>query len=73
MLNRMVITRFPGSTVRRAPTATRLCTVTVILTKEPADPSVPDAGDTVTWAFGSWITNLTGPPTAIRTNVPVAG
>ena len=73
MSNSTVIIRFPGFTVRRTPSATRLRMVTVTLTNDPADGSDPDAGDTVTLTFGSWITKWTGPPTAIRTNVPVAG
>ena len=35
--------------------------------------SDPDAGDTVTLAFGLVIVKLTGPPTAVRMNVPLAG
>ena len=56
MLNTTATTRFPGSTTMWALTATRLRTVTVIVTQEPAELSDPDAGDTVTLAFGLWIT-----------------
>src|ERR1700730_3557137 len=73
MLNTTVTTRCPGLTVRRTLSATLLCTVTVTVTQEPATGSDPDAGDTVTLAFGLVMTNLTGPPTALTMNVPLAG
>ena len=39
----------------------------------PAELSDPDGGDTVTLPFGLLIRKLTGPPTAVRMNVPLAG
>jgi hypothetical protein len=53
--------------------ATRLRTVTVTVTQEPENLSDPDAGDTVTLALELWSTKLTGPPTAVTMNVPLAG
>ena len=73
MLNTTVMTRFPGFTMTRALTATRLRTVTVTVTQEPEEASDPDEGDTVTLAFGLVIVKWTGPPTAVRMNVPLAG
>ena len=73
MLNRTVTTRFPGLTMRRALSATLLRTVTVTVIQEPAAPSDPDGGDTVTLPFGLVTAKLTGPPTAVTMNVPLAG
>ena len=56
MVKATVTTMLPGSTMRRALIATRLRTVTVTVTQEPAESSNPWAGDTVTLAFGLWIT-----------------
>ena len=42
MLNTTVTARFPGFTMRRALTATRLRTVTVTVTQDPAELSDPD-------------------------------
>ena len=64
--------RFPGVTVRWTLSETRLRTVTVTVIQEPAAPSDPDDGDTVTLLFGLRITKLTGPPTAVTRNVPLA-
>ena len=55
MLNTTATITFPGSTTMCALTATRLRTVTVTVTQEPAKFSDPDDGDTVTLAFGLWI------------------
>ena len=64
--------RPPGSTVRWVLSETALVTVTVTVTQEPADGSDPADGDAETLA-GTWITkSLTGPPCAVRMNVPVA-
>ena len=52
MLNSTVMIRFPGVTVRCTSSATRLRTVTVTVTVNPATPSDPDDGDTVTLLFG---------------------
>jgi len=73
MLNSTVTTRFPGLTVRRALSATSLRTVTVTVTQEPAAPSDPDDGDTVTLALWLVMTKWTGPPTAFTRNIPLAG
>ena len=72
MLNSTVTIRFPGVTVRCTSSATRLRTVTVTVIQDPATTSDPDRGDTVTLLFGLWITNSTGPPTAVRMNFPLA-
>src|SRR5580700_10733013 len=73
MLNSTVTTRFPGSTVRRALSATSLRTVTVTVIQDPAAPSDPDDGDTVTLALWLVMTKWTGPPTAFTRNIPLAG
>ena len=73
MLNRTVTTRFPGLTMRRAVSATLLRTVTVTVIQEPAAFSDPDGGDTVTLLLGLVTAKLTGPPTAVTMNVPLAG
>jgi len=73
MLNRTVTVRFPGLTVRCAVSATLLRTVTRTVIQEPAALSDPDRGDTVTFPFGLVMTKLTGPPTALTMNVPLAG
>src|SRR5260370_22048920 len=73
MLNTPVTIKGPGLTVRRTVSATLLRTVTVTVIQEPAVLSDPDGGDTVTLAFGLVMTKLTGPPTALTMNVPLAG
>ena len=72
MLNTTVTPRFPGEMVSRTRSAIRLCTVTVTVLHEPAAVSEPAAGETVTVAFGLVIRKLTGPPTALTMNVPLA-
>jgi hypothetical protein len=72
MVSTTVMVRPPGSTVRWVLSETRLVTVTFTVTQEPADRSDPEDGDAVTLA-GTWITkSSTGPPTAVKMNVPVA-
>lgn len=76
MVGTTVTDRPPGSAVRRVSSETRLFTVTVTLTQAPAEFSDPDDGDAATLpttAAGTLITkSLTGPPAAVRRNVPVA-
>jgi hypothetical protein len=71
ILNTTVMFRFPGATVRWTLSETRLRTVTVTVIQEPARND-PDGGDTATLPLGLWIKKLTGPPTAVRRNVPLA-
>jgi hypothetical protein len=73
MMNRTVTTRFPGLTMRLVVSATSLRTVTVTVIQEPATFSDPDGGDTVTLALELVTRKLTGPPTALTMNVPLAG
>ncbi len=73
MASTTVTTRCPGFTVRLVRSATELRTVTVTVAQEPAAPSDPDCGDTVTLALALEIEKSTGPPTALMMNVPLAG
>jgi hypothetical protein len=44
----------------------------VTVLQEPEALSEPAEGDTLTLAFGLVMTKLTGPPTAVTMNVPLA-
>jgi len=71
MLSTTVTARFPGFTVRVVRSATRLFAVTVTVSRDPAEPSDPDFGDTVTLALALEIEKSAGPPTAVTRNVPL--
>jgi hypothetical protein len=71
MLSTTVTARCPGFTVRVVRSATRLVTVTVTVSRDPAEPSDPDFGDTVTLVLALEIEKSTGPPTAMMRNVPL--